>query len=473
MKQASIFVIVIVALAVFLGFALGSPLLVLTAKTDTKSFCDTGDTDYYGAGQYPEDELLSTDKDWLSWAHDGTGIPFSVGGKYKRCAGAWYANSYGNRYVFEANLGDGFKGFAQDDFPNGYIQPPNADQGILIKGEGGWSRAVDAREIRIDGTTLRWLDGKEETIPDGAILRVMLQVEYRHIFQAPTWGTIAQDELVLRYGTPLLTRGAEIYEVGETWEFRWSGLPFTQTEEGATAYYLTVTDLNTNAPVPGWDYRPLGARSGIASGPVTTAMFKPGGANAIRASLYSPVFQAGVTDTSVIDDKDLAPTLDSLEWNQPEFREGDVITVTYSASPNPSTESPIARYHVLINVDGDILYDQDTQGTSVSVTASRTGNVYAEVRAYDDEGRPSATRQIQATVGNVVDICEVKPELAQCTGASGLAGLIAIIVAAIVLLVGLSIGTKLGKSNIYVFLAFLGFAGLAAIFVYFAVRGAL
>src|SRR3990170_1374106 len=195
MKQVTTLLIVSVVLAVFLGFVLGNPLLViLNAETDTQSYCDTGDTDYYGAGQYPDDELLSTDKVWLSWVSDGTGVPFSVAGKYKRCAGAWYANSYGNRYVFSLDVGDGFKGFAQDDFPLGFIAPPNADQGLLIKGEGGWSRGVDAREIRLDGTTVRFLDDSDSaSIVDGAVLRVELQVKYQHLFQAETWGTIAQD----------------------------------------------------------------------------------------------------------------------------------------------------------------------------------------------------------------------------------------------------------------------------------------
>jgi len=472
MKQVTTLLIVSVVLAVFLGFVLGNPLLViLNAETDTKSYCDTGDTDYYGAGQYPDDELLSTDKVWLSWVSDGTGVPFSVAGKYKRCAGAWYANSYGNRYVFSLDVGDGFKGFAQDDFPNGFIAPPNADQGLLIKGEGGWSRGVDAREIRLDGTTVRFLDDSDPaSIVDGAVLRVQLQVKYQHLFQAETWGTIAQDEATLRYGIPTLTRGAELYEVGETWEFRWSGLPFTETEDGTTAYYMTVTDLNTNAPLAGWDRRPLDATSGIASGIVTAGMFKLQGANAIRAEVYSPVFRASVTDSSVIDDKDLAPTLDTLEWNQPEFREGDTITVTYSATPNPSTGKAITRYHVLINIDGAILFDQDTTGTSVSVSASRTGNVYGEVRAYDEDGRPSATRQIQATVGNVIDICEVKPDLPQCVGQGS--GWVAIVAALAVFVLGLLlILPKAGNPRVFL-IALLMLAGVAA-GVYFLVGGVL
>lgn len=469
MKQVTTLILVSVVLAVFLGFVLGSPLLTfLSADTDTEAFCKTGWGDE-GGGQYPDPdtptdrnkkgELTDEEIMYLSWTMDGVSEDLGIAGRLRDCGPESFAGEEGTVYVRYAFVTDDNRYIRQDDFP----------EGVIVV--GSWTGAAlptlfPARTIAIDGITWE-VGGKEVGIADGSVLAVELQI--RAGFSA--WMTIARDEVRLIYAIPDVTRGADTFEVGETGWFSWS-IPFVELD-GAPAYYLTLTDENTGASLGGWDQRPLTAKNGRAEFQVTPDLFStsPDAANRVRARIYSPIFLADLSDVTVIDDKDLGPRVTSVEFNAPEFREGDRVEITYSASPNPTTGSPIVRYHVLAHIGGDIAYDQDTTSTSVSFIADRTGILEVEVVAYDEASRPSPVYEVEATVGNVIVLCEVNPNLAECRDI--IPGIPWALVAAVaVFAIGLLVMLPQLK-NPRVFLIALLMLALVAAGVYFVVGGAI
>lgn len=161
MKQVTTLILVSVVLAVFLGFVLGSPALVLLpADTDTQSYC-VGNT--RGGGQFPDPdtptdrskygELANEEILYLSWSMDGTSSPLTVAGTWEGCALSldhWVDASY----QFQIND----EPAVQDDFPEG---------GITIRTSlfsGGLEQNLLARTIRIDGISYFTLDQKEKSI---------------------------------------------------------------------------------------------------------------------------------------------------------------------------------------------------------------------------------------------------------------------------------------------------------------------
>lgn len=390
----------------------------LTYEPDTQSYCI--DNNIYGGGGFPDvpgqtvkrGELFDGSSYYYSWALDGTSGSIAIQGSWaKVCPGnlnQFFDSPTKLRYFFTINNGKGFVPMKQDDFPGGFIELANPGPGNL-----------QARTVHIDGISFMTpgQDGKdvEVGINDGAIMRVELQAGYTPLFgSCCEWKLIAKDETQLLSALADVTRGADQYEVGQTGRFTWQ-IPVA-TVDGVAAYYLSVINENDLSAVGGWDRRPLTTLTGAADFEVTSGLFVPGQANRVRARLYSQVFQADVTDVTVIDDLELAPKVTSVSFNAKEFREGDQVVVTYTATPNPTSKSPIVRYHILAHIGGFEAYDQDTTSTQVSFIASRTGILYAEVTAYDEEGRPSPVFEVAATVGNVIVDCEVHPELAQCGG---------------------------------------------------------
>ena len=426
----------------------------LTYQPDTQSYCIVNNV--YGGGGFadvPTDtvkrgEMFDSGTYYYSWAMDGTSQTIAVQGAVATsCPGnlitAWDPPTV-IRYFFTINNGNGFVPMKQDDFPEGFIEVPN----IIAPGQTPRPGNLQARPIHIDGTTFLTPDksGKdvEVGIVDGAIFRVELQLGYTPTFgSCCEWKLVAQDESQFLSALADVTRGKDQYQVGETGRFTWQ-IPVSSVE-GVAAYYLSVTNENDQTPVGGWDRKALTTLTGAAEFEVTTGMFVPGQANRVRARLYSQVFQADITDVTVIDDAGLAPKLTSVSFNAKEFREGDQVVVAYTATPNPTSASPIARYHVLAHIGGFVAYDQDTTSTQVSFIAARTGVLQVEVTAYDQAGRPSPVFEVAATVGNVIVDCEVHPELPQCGGGGGGPDTPMVILGVVLLVAGVAMGLFSGQ----------------------------
>lgn len=362
----------------------------------------------------PAGGIFDTDHYYFSWSMTGTSETIAVSARTAYCPGAGEIVAIGTsfqkfRYAFYANNGDGWRTFKQDDVPNGFIEfdtVTNYDK-----------YTAPARVIKIDGVTFKDENGKELPIRDGTVLRVDIQIGRQPLFGGMEWWLIGQDSAQLRSALAQVQRGKDQYQVGETGRFSWV-IPVASVD-GVAAYYLSITNENDGSVVGGWDRKPLTSLTGAAEFQVTSGMFVAGQANRVRARLYSQVFQADITDVTVIDDAGLAPKVTSVTFNAKEFREGDQVVIKYTATPNPTSQSPIVRYHILAHIEGFVVYDQDTNSTQVSFIATRTGVLSAEVVAYDKAGRPSPVFEIAATVGNVIVDCEVHPELPQCGGGGG------------------------------------------------------
>jgi hypothetical protein len=446
---------IILGLAFSLGFLVGSPLLHLDVPydPDTQTVGEFYDLCFGGSfldPSIPADsrkigEIASRDVTYLSWVVDGTSLPVSVSATSWKCRAGLGTTPVAHRYQFDIRngLASSYQTMHQDDFADGYIQ--------IAGGEFYRTQPspVSVREVSIDGTTYENDKGDEITIESGAVLRITFVVGIRQlggIGACCDWFGVAYDEVRLISGIPHVQRGADQYEVGETGQFRWE-IPFVETIGGGSAYYLTLTDENTGRALEGWDRKPLAAKDGVATFSVTADLFSTaaGARNAVRARIHSPLFLADVEDVTVIDDKDLAPRVLAVDLNQREYREGDPITLTISAAPNPVTREAIVRYHVLLHIGGDILYDEDTSSSTVSAIASRTGILEGEVVAYDASSRPSPIFEVQATVGNVVADCERYPSLPQCGPLEDPTQLVVVIVFAVI---GLIFGAIVARKNL-------------------------
>lgn len=442
-KQTWVLIAILLAPLLIIVLASSARFAVtLSYNPDTQSYCVGWDGSIGGGGQFPDPnipadivkrgELFDADKYYVSWAIDGLSESIAVGGAVRsHCRGNIFtAGTTDIRYQFSINTGSGFELMQQDDFPSGYIE-------INVGGGGAvYDQSVPARVVHIDGTTYRSALGQTKPIIDGSILRVELwQRDSGAPGVSPVWAVGARDEAQLKSAVPAVSWEQDLYQIGDSARVHWT-VPVTLVD-GVAAYYLTITNMNTGLSIGDWNQKALTTTSGVAEVAVTSAYFVTGGINRIRAEIYSQIFRAAISDTATIDDINKAPIVNSVSFNLPEFREGDQVIVTISASPNPSTASPIAKYYLLASVGGDKLYDAFSTSNRISFIASRTGVLSAEATAIDQAGRSSAVARIQATVGNVIVECEAYPDLPKCKPGGGGAADIGFVIGIVLLVTGI------------------------------------
>jgi len=267
--------------------------------------------------------------------------------------------------------------------------------------------------LRIHGNTYLDATGVERAIIDGAWLKVVIQV------QANQWFDMAYDLSVLRSALPSVSWTKALYGVGDNAVVNYN-VP-TIKSGGSTAYFLTVTNMNTNTAITGLANVPIAQLSGQFSLAVTSDLFiaSSSNPNRIRATISSQIFNAAMQDTAVIDDPNLAPILNSVTWNKPFYREGDLVVINITATPNPTTRAPIVSYYVFAHVGGIKYYDGFVTTPTVAFTAANAGPLTVEVTAHDTAGRPSAVARFTESVGPAVGLCIQYPQLPQCSGGAG------------------------------------------------------
>lgn len=458
--------IVLIALAAAFAFGFG-PLQIISYNPDTVPTCvyrDAFKDGILGGGHFPDPdlaadvhkrgELWDSSSHFYSWSDIGTGETMVVGGKTAICGGKLFVTSYRYaRYVFTINTGFGFEPFIQDDVPGGIIQ---FDTG------GATTYTLNARTIKIDGTSYQAEGGTELPIRDGSILRAALEIAQCindcGIADMPGWFEVARDETRLKSAVPSLQWGNTRYLVNETAELRWR-IPVV-TIDGAAAYALTIIDMNSNQPLSGYNFKPLAPLScdpdqpcrGVERIPVATDMWQRGGINRLRAEIWSQIFLAGMQDVATQIDKvvlpdgtvipgdEAAPIIRDVRFSKPEYREGDTVTINITAVPNPLTESPIKQYYVSAHIGGLVLFDGFSARSTVSFLATATGVLEAEVTAHSEDGLNSAVWRAAVTVGNVIVVCEVYPELPECGGGGGGGAFgIGVALALVLLVVGMAL----------------------------------
>jgi hypothetical protein len=78
---------------------------------------------------------------------------------------------------------------------------------------------------------------------------------------------------------------------------------------------------------------------------VPIGWFIPNGNNEVRIDLWNRLWSESQTTFFVIDKAELAPTLTSLTWNT-DYVGGSPVIVNAVAEPNPTTLSPIIKFHI-------------------------------------------------------------------------------------------------------------------------------
>jgi hypothetical protein len=370
-------------------------------------------------------EIFEKTSYYYAWTDQGVSEAIIVEGRILGC-GFIGASISGSRYSFfiSTNNGASWDVFKQSDLggPDGneldgsqsqagtFVCAPTqnqqycADQGDTL---------LATRIVRIHGNTYVDGSGTERAIIDGAWLKVVVQV------QANQWFDMATDIAVLRSAIPAVQWTKSLYAVGDTAVVNYN-IP-TVLSTGSTAYFLTVTNLNTNTAISGLSNLGLSQLSGQISFPVTSDMFNPttSNPNRIRATIASQIFNAAMQDTATIDNPSLAPTVTSVRWNKPFYREGDQVVINITAVPNSITNTPIATYYVFAHVGGIKYYDGFTTSATVTFTAANAGPLTVEVTAHDNAGRPSSVARFTEAVGPAIGLCVQYPQIPQCSGGGG------------------------------------------------------
>lgn len=472
-----VYVLVVIALLVgtFFGFGVSRIFkLSLPAPNTATQDVPCGTYGGFGAtlstttagGQYPSQpgentvgnsiaanpyEIFQKTGIYYSWTDTGYSEPVMVAGRLLGCglvAGTFTAVRYaffisndggatwdvfgqsalggpdGNELTYTANIGGGtFTCF-----------PSQSQQWCIDQGAAPLTTSMfQGVPFQIHGVT--YLDAKkvEKPIIDGAWLKVVIQV------QANQWFDLAYDIAQLKSAMPLVkfqsqrsdSNGYAIYQVGDTAVVNYN-VPAT-TVNGATAYYLTVLNLNTNSPIGNLANVPLTQLNGQVTFPVTPDLYVPSLSNStsvdrLRAVIDSQIYHAQMQDIAVVDNVSQAPAMGVVQWNQAFYHEGDTVIINFTAYPNAMTHSPITKFYVLAHIGGIKLFDNfvtaktnpDGSGYgSTTFTASNAGPLTVEVNGYDALGRPTGVGRFTEVVGPATNMCQQYPNLVECTGGGG------------------------------------------------------
>jgi hypothetical protein len=446
------------------------------ADTDTVGVngCGIGGEDAIGGGQFKDlagdartrGELASSTVAWTAWFRDGESRPVTIAGRLGRCGeagigppeGVYYRQSYSTN-------GRDWVGFVQDRNPAGSVR--------LTSNTGGFALTTwdaPAYELIIDGTQFKPCtypadadsspyyvsknsllctpSSEVQDIEDGAALRIeMFTFQRTQVEGEGFWRYFAKDEVHLRSALAKVTWEKAGYKVGETACASWR-IPtstYDNTGNGSSpAYFLSLIDMNTELPLAGWDRKALATETGRACVLVTAAMFSNDLStcqNRLRAELLSPIIVADLFDTAVKpsvppQDVELSavgtpPVVTEITFDKDEYREGDTVRIRWTATGN------VTKFHVLVHINGQVLLDQDVDGSVHEATARApiTGFGTAQVTAYD-RCTPSDVLTSYFTVSNQFPgLCDLFPELAQCNAANLIALAVAVLAMIVVVVV--------------------------------------
>lgn len=369
-------------------------------------------------------EIFEKTNYFYSWTAQGQGEAIVVEGRLLGCGGI-AGTVTGYRYAFFISTDGGlhWDPFKQSDLggPDGNelswmnsqeagsfpCLPSQNQQWCINSGAFNMPTSI----IRIHGINYLDASGTSKPIIDGAWLKVVIQV------QANQWFDLAYDIAQLHSALPTVNWKAHLYAVGQTATLHYY-LPVTLINNG-TAYFLTVTNEVTGQTVGAYNLYPLSNPSANIDIPVTADMFAPNADDRLNAKIYSQIFAAAQEDAATIDNTSLAPVLNSVTFNQPFYREGELVVINISASPNAITQSPIVRYFVHAYIGGTDVYEGFTNASTVSFTATTAGVLSVQAQAYDATGRSSANPPYRTNVGAAIGLCVQYPNLPECNGGGG------------------------------------------------------
>jgi hypothetical protein len=419
-------------------------------------------------------EIFEKTDYYYSWTDQGVGEAIVFNGRILGC-GLIPGGITAVRYAMfiSTNAGASWDVFKQSDLggPDGneltyspaqsgtYTCAPTVNQQYCVD-QGAQNMKTGI--LRIHGQTYFDASNVERAIIDGSWLRVNVQV------QANQWFDMATDTAILHSAIPSVGWQQALYSVNDTAVLNYK-VPVL-TIGTSTAYFLTVVNLNTYTAIAPYSNVPITQLSGQVSFKVTPNLYVPFNVNRIRAEISSQIFVAAMQDTATIDNPNLAPPVPTVTWDKPFYREGDLVTISIVASPNPITQAKVTKYYVLAHVGGIKYFDGFSATSTVSFTAANAGPLTAEVSSYDAQGRNSGVSRFTVSVGPAVGLCVQYPQLPQCGPGSNFsipAYWIALMIAAlasglVLLLIGLYLpANPLVKIPLVIVGALLSLAGVA------------
>ena len=385
---------------------------------------------FYGGGQFPSQsgtgngpqtgqigEIFEKTNAYYSWTDQGQGEAVLVEGQLYACGPTGIApptiQQVKYHFTISTDLGISWHEFRQTDDPTGYLTYTGTYTPTWSP--SGW-KPLPTGVIRIHGVTYQDESNQERPIVDGAWLRVDVDVS-TSTDGTNLYGPMASDILQLHSGLPAVQWTQDLYQIGQTATVH-VDVPALQVG-GSTAYYLTILNMNTNSAIGSFSSQPVAQLHGQSSFTVTASMFDPGNINRLRAVVSSQIFNANMQDTATIDNTSLAPILNSVTWNKPLYREGDLVVINITASPNPVSKSPIVKYYVLAHVGGIKYFDGFSTSSSIQFTAANAGPLTVEATAIDQAGRSSGVGRYTETVGPAIDMCVQYPNLPECNNGGG------------------------------------------------------
>jgi len=153
---------------------------------------------------------------------------------------------------------------------------------------------------------------------------------------------------------------------------------------------------------------------------VPIGWFVEGADNEVYIELYNPLWMSSKTTFFTIDKAELAPTMSDLTWNT-DYKSGSTVMVNAKATPNPTTQSPIAYFRVYVywgfpgtlpGTDFQSEYiingidyqapDGNLQFT-FTITDGRGDMLSVKINAIDQAGRASNGQWKSMDVINIVD----------------------------------------------------------------------
>ena len=482
MKQASLLVIVIVALAVFLGFALGSPLLgpLVGADTDgrrtvigVEDSCTQGWLDFQIKGHgvmsdaetdsRQEGEAFTQTIIYFAWLKDGRSQEIVGEVKIQDCGfgpSQWPDQAY---YYFYLNG----KLFYHADIPNGYYF---RDLGATFGNDGPLGLfSFHIRGFRYctvpvssDGTC-----ASEADILDGSVLRVDVHVSdvgpggYDKVF-------VFRDELTLRSAVANVwfDKSGYVVEEDEVAFVNWKAPTATYQECSHTgtcatrpAYALEVIHENTGnslyGPTP---ITTAGGRIGIVLSP-SLYSDSDTAINQLKAVLYTEIAEIDedFTASASLNGPE-RPVVTSVSLSPSDIRQGDTVKVSWK------TSGTVTRVRVVVHISGNEVYRDFVAGDATEITfqANVAGFGTAFVTAYNG-ANPSDVSKTDFSVGPTYERGNL--------GDLG-ANWIPLLAAAGVFIVGLLVSLPVVK-NPRIFLIALAMLALLATGVYVVVGGLL
>jgi len=422
-------VVALVGVGAFLTYGELDLPPVSIADTDAKGYdlCsdqDAAQKDIRGFGYYndpPNDrgrlrgEVWSTTRIWYAWFQDGTSKPATAEARTESCNNIgvdFYPDRVELVFTYSED-GISWTPFHQDLIP--LSTWTGSLPGTGIGPTGSFVLTITGSEFCLVDTTKGCPKDQVHAIRDGAALKVVVRV-YRVGF--PGWPafTLAEDQVELRNAMPRVWWSADHYPIGSTAVVNYQ-IPTVADEAGHSAYFLSVINCNTNTALPDFDRRALAATSGNFAIPVVRSMFSNDTAtcqNRLRAEVLSQLIVAALQDASVQMPVSIGglppPVITSASWDKSEYYEGDTATLSWKASGN------VSKYHVTVDVSGLIIYDQDVDAstTSVSVRVPRTGIAQGQITALN-VCQPSGVKRVYATVGDTYPgLCQVYPDALEC-----------------------------------------------------------